>query len=173
MSVPDAAADAGDDRDDRIADAADLSVIRPAIERDDVDASGRVGAVAYPYRVYRATATMTRPFVGDRTREYVVSLDRSRRIPLRADAYPETETRTLTDVLVLPAEVTAAEADEMTRDAVFKWTLRTHSLNEAPDIDLLDPIDVYKVFWLAERPDGDAIVDSVRGGERPLDDGPR
>lgn len=156
--------------DDRVVAETELTVIPPAIERDEVEASGRVGVVAYPYRVYRGTATMERPFVGDRTAEYVVSLDRSRRLTLRADHYPEVETRTVADALVLPVEVTAEQADAMARDAVFKWTLRTYSVNSAPTIELSEPVDAFKLFWLAERPGGDAIVDSVRGDERPLEE---
>jgi hypothetical protein len=30
--------------------------------------------------------------------------------------------------------------------------------------------DAYKLFWLVERSDGDMIIDSVRGTERPLDE---
>ncbi|MFB6082514.1 MAG: hypothetical protein ABEJ67_06800 [Halanaeroarchaeum sp.] len=159
---------AGDLADDRVEADAELSVIRPAIERDEVESDGRVGAVAYPYRVYRGTATMDRPFMDARETQYVVSLDRSRRLTLRADTYPDVESRTVSDVLVLPSEVTPAQAESMARDAIFKWTLRTYSLNSAPDIELSEPVDAYKLYWLVDRSDGDVIVDSVRGEERPL-----
>ncbi|MFB6114495.1 MAG: hypothetical protein ABEJ58_10400 [Halodesulfurarchaeum sp.] len=156
--------------DERVRSSSELQIIEPAIARDEVASTGRVGAIAYPYLVYEAVATMERPYLDARTREYVVSLDRSRRLPLRADQLPDTETRTVDDVLVLPSEVTPAQAAEMARKAVFTWTLRKYSLNEAPDISLSEPVDVYKVFWLVERPDGDVIVDSVRGEERPLEE---
>src|SRR6056297_3602508 len=86
-----------DDGDSRVREQATLDVVAPAIERGDVESTGRVGAVAYPYLVYRATATIPRAFLGDRETEYVVSLDRSRRLPLRADEHPETETRAVSD----------------------------------------------------------------------------
>jgi len=156
--------------DSRVHERTTLDVVAPAIERGEVESAGRVGAVAYPYLVYRATATIPRAFLGDRETEYVVSLDRSRRLPLRADEHPETETRTVSDVLVVPAEVDREQSRELARKAVFEWTLRSHSLGSAPDIDLADPVAAHKLFWLAERADGDVIVDSVTGEERPLDD---
>lgn len=158
----------GEADDDRIRSQATLDVVAPAIERGDVESTGRVGAVAYPYLVYRATATIPRRFLGDRETEYVVSLDRSRRLPLRADEHPETETQSVADVLVLPAEVSREQSRELARKAVFEWTLRSYSLGSAPDIDLADPVSAHKLFWLAERPDGDVVVDSVTGEERPL-----
>lgn len=156
--------------DERVRETATLDVVAPAIEREDVESTGHVGAVAYPYLVYEASVSMPRALMDDRETEYVVSLDRARRIPLRADELPETETRTVDDALVLPAEVTREQADEMARDAVFDWTLRSYSLHSAPDIDLSEPVDAHKLFWIAERPDGDVLVDSVRGTERPLDE---
>lgn len=158
----------GESDDDRVRTQATLDVVAPAIERGDVESTGRVGVVAYPYLVYRATATIPRRFLGDRETEYVVSLDRSRRLPLRADEHPETETRNVADVLVLPSEVSREQSRELARKAVFEWTLRSHSLGSAPDIDLADPVSAHKLFWLAERPDGDVVVDSVTGEERAL-----
>ncbi|MGB9962287.1 hypothetical protein ACOZ32_08780 [Halobacterium sp. MBLA0001] len=158
---------AGDD-DQRIRERATLDVIAPAISRDEVAATGRVGAVAYPYLVYRATATISRRFLGDRDTEYVVSLDRARRLPLRADTHPETTTRTLADVLVVPPAVDREQSRALARDAVFKWTLRSYSLGAAPEIELSAPVAAHKLFWLATRDGGDVIVDSVTGDERPL-----
>jgi len=39
-----------------------------------------------------------------------------------------------------------------------------------PEVELARTVDAYKLFWLVERPDGDAIIDSVNGDERPLAD---
>lgn len=147
-----------------------LSVIEPGVPRDEVDAAGRVGAVAYPYRAYRGRATISPPFLDDRVQEYVVTVDRSRRLTLRADTFPEPVTRTVDDVLVLPAEVSPAQCDELAEDAVFKWTLRKFAVGSTPEIEIEDPIDVYKLFWLVEREDSDVIVDTVDGTERPLED---
>jgi hypothetical protein len=159
-----------DTHDDAVRETATLSVIEPGVDRDAVEADGRVGAVAYPYRAYRGRATMSRPFMDDRVEEYVVTVDRSRRLTLRADTYPEPVTRTIDDVLKLPSEVTAAQCHEMASDAVFKWTLRSFSLSSTPDIDIEDPLDVYKLFWIVERDGSDVIVDSVDGTERALED---
>lgn len=145
-----------------------LDVIAPAIPRENVESTGRVGAIAYPYRVVAASVRMTRPLVHDREDEFVVSVDRSRRLAVRADAFPEVEPRQLDDVLELPAELTPEQADARARKSVFEWTLRRYSLNTAPDITFDRAVDAYKLFWLAERPDGDVIIDSVRGDEAPL-----
>ena len=149
---------------------ATLSVIPPAGPRDEVDADGRVGAVAYPYRVYDARVTIERPLVSDRETAFVASVDRSRRLVVRADAFPDGEERTVADALVLPAELPVEQARERARDAVFRWTLRTYSLNHAPEIAFERAAGVYKLFWIAEREGGDVIVDSVRGDEDPLHD---
>lgn len=146
-----------------------LSVIPPAVSRDEVAADGRVGAVAYPYRVYDASITIERPLVSDRETSFVASVDRSRRLVVRADVFPDREERTVADVLVLPAELPVDQARERARDAVFRWTLRKYSLNHAPEIEFERSADAYKLFWLAEREDGDVIVDSVRGEEVPVD----
>lgn len=147
-----------------------LPVVSPAIERDEVDSPGRVGAVAYPYRAFEASVTIDPPLVAPRTDRYVVSVDRSRRLALRADEFPAIEERTLEDVLVLPIEVGDDATRELARDAVFNWTLRRYSLGSTPDVEFERATDAYKVFWLAERDDGDVLVDSVRGGEERLDD---
>lgn len=149
-------------------ESATLDVIPPAIPRDEVESTGRVGAIAYPYRIVAASVTMERPFVHDRTDEFVVSVDRSRRLAVRADAFPDVEPRQVDDVLELPAELTPEQADARARKSVFEWTLRRYSLNTAPDIAFDRVVDAHKLFWLAERPDGDVIVDSVRGDETPL-----
>ncbi|WP_232688402.1 hypothetical protein [Halobacterium zhouii] len=154
--------------DERVRGTETIDVVEPAVEREDVDATGRVGAVAYPYLVYQASVSIPRRFGGDRETEYVVSLDCSRRMALRADQRPETETRTVEDVLVLPAEIDETQAHEMARRSAFDWTLRTVSLSSSPEIELGEPVAAYKLFWLASRPDGDVVVDSVRGTERPL-----
>jgi hypothetical protein len=169
-SAPHAGETVGGHRDDRVRDSTELTVIPPAVDRGEVDSAGRVGAVAYPYRIVDARVEMERPFVSDRTDEFVASVDRSRRLTVRADTVPETTVRTVEDVLVLPAEVTTERADRMARKSVFRWTLRRYSLNEPPNIRFARTRDAYKLFWLAERPDGDVIVDSVRGEERPLRD---
>ncbi|WP_227353527.1 hypothetical protein [Haladaptatus salinisoli] len=146
---------------------AELAVIPPAISRAEVG-EGRVGAVAYPYLVYEAEVTMARPLVGDRTDRFVATVDRSRRLVVRADAFPDAETREVDDVLVLPAELSNEQSRTKAREAVFKWTLRRYSLNDAPDIEFVRDADAYKLFWLVERPDGDVIVDSLQGTEDPL-----
>ena len=184
-AVADAAIDSGrSDADAGETDAADpadhplvgdrhesveLPVIRPAIARAEVDSAGRVGAVAYPYRVCEAEIEVDRPLLAPRRDRRVVSVDCSRRLALRADEMPTVETRRVEDALVLPSELSPEQADEKVRDAAFKWTLRTSILSDPPEIELAGTADAYKLFWLAERPDGDVIVDSVRGTERPLD----
>lgn len=171
--VPDADAQARDPSDHPLVgdrhEAVELPVIRPAIARSEVESSGRVGAVAYPYRVCEAEVEVDRPLLAPRTDRRVVSVDCSRRLAVRADAFPEFETRTVEDVLVLPSELSPEQADEKAREAAFKWTFRTSVLSGAPDIELTRTADAYKLFWLAERPDGDVILDSVRGTERPLE----
>ncbi|AEH39153.1 hypothetical protein [Halopiger xanaduensis] len=149
---------------------AELSVITPAVARDDVDSDGRVGAVAYPYRVYDAVATVGRPLLSDRELEYVVTVDRSRRLAVRADTFPETTDRTVKDVLVIPSELSDEQTGEKADDAVFNWTLRKVAVSSAPDVRFERSVDAYKLFWIASRPDGDVIVDSVRGTESPLED---
>lgn len=146
----------------------DLSVIPPSIARAEVKSDGIVGAVAYPYRIYEVRVTTPRQFFGDRIEEYVVSVDRARRLALRADTVPETDSRTVADVLVIPSELSSEEADEKAHEAVFGWCLRRFSLGKPPEIATTRAVDAHKLFWLAERPDGDAIVDSVRGTEEPL-----
>ncbi|WP_227374605.1 hypothetical protein [Haladaptatus halobius] len=150
-------------------ESAKLAVIPPAISREEVG-EGRVGVVAYPYRVYEAEVTMTRPFLGDRTDRFVATVDRSRRLVVRADTFPDAETREIEDVLVLPAELSDEQSRTKARESVFKWTLRRYSLNDAPDIEFVREADAYKLFWLVERPDGDVIVDSLQGIEDPLRD---
>lgn len=151
-------------------DGAELAVIPPAIPREDVESAGRVGAIAYPYRIYEAAVTIERPLVADRTDQFVASVDLSRRLTVRADTVPEPVTETLDDVLVIPAELTADEAHDRARKSVFQWALRKYSLNKPPEIELSEPVETYKLFWLAERPGGDVILDSVRGDESPLRD---
>lgn len=158
------------DGDDRVRETATLTVIPPSIPRDEIGDGGRVGAVAYPYRVSKASVTMERPLVEDRTDEFVVSVDRSRRLAVRADVVPDTVERTVEDVLVIPPEIDDRTADAIARKSVFQWTLRRYSLNHAPTIEFDDPVEAHKLFWIVERPDGDVIVDSVRGDERPLDE---
>lgn len=148
---------------------ATLSVVEPAIARGEVESEGRVGAVAYPYRIYEAVVTMDRPLIGPRTARYVASVDRSRRLVVRGDVLPETEHRSVDDVLVIPSELTDEEAAIKARDAAFRWTLRTYSPLRAPEVDLESRVDGYRLFWLAERNGGDVVVDSVRGAERRLD----
>ncbi|WP_224335303.1 hypothetical protein [Haloprofundus halobius] len=158
-----------DERIDGRHERVELPVVAPAVARESVESEGRVGVVAYPYRVYEARVTMTRPFLGDRIATVTASVDRSRRVALRADEFPEVETRTVADVLVLPSELSPDDCDEKAREAAFKWTLRKFSLSRAPDIEFDRVDDAYKLFWLAEREDGDVVVDSVRGTERPLE----
>jgi hypothetical protein len=161
-------ADATGHPDGTTRETATLAVVEPAIARTAVHSSGRVGAVAYPYRIIDASVRMERPFVGDRTDSFVVSVDRARRLALRADTVPDVTERSIDDVLVVPPALDDEHADERARKSVLEWTLRRYSLADAPDISLEETIDAYKLFWLAARPDGDVIVDSVRGTERPL-----
>lgn len=163
-------AEAGDPRVGQRRERVELTVVPPAIPRADVDSKGRVGAVAYPYRVYEALVTVERPLLSPRTDRRIVSVDRSRRLALRADSAPGTESRTVPDVLVLPAELSPEEADGKARDAVFRWALRTSVLSGPPDVEFDRIVDAHKLFWLAERSGGDAIIDSVRGTERPFED---
>lgn len=149
---------------------AELTLIEPALERDAVDSTGRVGAVAYPYSVFDVAVTVERKFLSAREVDFVVSVDRSRRLAVRADTFPETMTRPVDDVLVIPSELSAEQAHEKAEDAAFKWTLRKFSLGTKPELELVDVVHAYKLFWLAERPDGDVLVDSVTGDESPLDD---
>lgn len=143
-------------------------MIPPSIARGKVESTGVVGAVAYPYRVYEMAVTIPRRLVGDRIEEYVVSVDRARRLAIRADTVPEIESRTVEDVLVVPSELSNEGTDEKAHDAVFGWCLRRYALGEPPEIAIDSVVDVHKLFWLAERPEGDVIVDSVRGSEKPL-----
>ncbi|MFC4450303.1 hypothetical protein [Halorussus aquaticus] len=147
-----------------------LPVIPPEVAREEVQSSGRVGAVAYPYRVYETEVEVDRPLLSPRRDRRVVSVDCSRRLALRADTVPEFETRTVEDALVLPSELSPEQADEKAREAAFKWTLRTSILADVPDVEFARVADAYKLFWLAERPDGDVIIDSLDGDERPLRD---
>lgn len=147
-----------------------LEVIDPAIDREAVDSTGRVGAVAYPYAVYAASVRVPRPVFDARVDEYVVSVDRTRRLALRVDAVPAVREVDLRDCHVLEPAVSLEKSSAKARDAVIEWTLRRFSPPESPTVDLDRSVAGYKLFWLAERPDGDVIVDSVRGTERPLAD---
>lgn len=150
---------------------ATLPVIRPAVDRADVGGDGeRVGAVAYPYRVYEAAVSIDRAFLPPRTDRFVASVDRSRRLVLRADAVPEVEERAVEDVLVLPSELSDDLARERAEKSVFQWTLRRYSVREPPTVTFERVVDGYKLFWLVRREGGTAIVDSVRGTEDPLED---
>ncbi|NHX35177.1 MULTISPECIES: hypothetical protein [Halolamina] len=150
-------------------EAVDLPVIEPGISRDSVESDGRVGAVAYPFRVYEAEIEVDRPLLAPRTDRRVISVDRSRRLAVRADTLPEVEERHVKDVLVLPGELSPDQADEKAREAAFQWTLRGSILADAPEIEFANVVEAYKLFWLADRPGGDVIVDSVRGEERPFE----
>ncbi|MFW5948541.1 MAG: hypothetical protein ACOCSD_02955, partial [Halolamina sp.] len=88
---------------------------------------------------------------------------------VRADTVPDSDEREVEDVLVLPGELSPEQADEKAREAAFQWTLRSSILADAPDIEFDRVVDAYKLFWLGERSDGDVIVDSVRGEERPFE----
>lgn len=148
---------------------AELAVIPPEISRDDAG-TGRVGAVAYPYRVYEAEVTIERPFMSDHTDRFVASVDHSRRLVVRADGVPDVESQTIEDVLVLPTELSGEQSQAKARHSVLQWALRRYSLSDAPDIEFARNVDGYKLFWLAERPEGGVIIDSVRGAEDPLQD---
>ena len=147
----------------------ELPVIEPSAPRESVESAGRVGAVAYPFRVYEAEIEVDRPLLAPRRERRVISVDRSRRLAVRADTVPETEDRRVEDVLVLPGELSPALADEKAEEAAFQWTLRRSILADAPEIEFERVVDAYKLFWLAERPDGDVLIDSVRGEERPFE----
>lgn len=147
----------------------ELPVFSPAIPRELAGTdSANITAVAYPYRVYETETETDRPFMSSHTTRRLASVDCSRKIAVRADVFPETETRTVSDVLVLPRELSSAQADAKARDAAFKWTLRTTVLSDAPTIQIDRVADAYKLFWLIERPEGTVILDSVRGTERLL-----
>ena len=150
--------------------AVDLNVVAPSVDREAVTSNGDVGVVAYPYRFYEGSATISRSIVSDRTEDYVVAIDRSRRLTLRADTVPETESLQFENVLVIPKEITDTECREMAEQAVFEWTMRSSLLHSNPAIELDAPLDVYKLFWLAERESGDVIVDSVDGTERAFEE---
>lgn len=146
-----------------------LAVIAPTIPREEVAAADeRVGAIAYPYRVTNARVCIERPLLAAREEEYVVSVDRCRRLAIRADVVPSTEQRTIADVLVLPSELTDDAADEKARDAAFRWTLRRFALWNTPAVDLQRTIDAYKLFWLVETSSDTVLVDSVRGDRQLL-----
>jgi len=147
-----------------------LPVVDPSIERDAVESAGRVGAVAYPYRVVETTVRVPRPVLSDREDSYVVSVDRTRRLALRADEMPSVDRQSIRDVLVVDPVLDGARSTEKAREAAFEWTLRTHSPGKPPTVAVESTVDAHKLFWLAERPEGDVIVDSVRGTERPLED---
>lgn len=147
----------------------DLPVIEPGVPRESIDSSGRVGAVAYPFRVYEVSIEVARPLLAPRTDRRIISVDRSRRLAVRADTVPDIDEREVEDVLVLPGELSPEQADEKAREAAFQWTLRSSILADAPDIEFDRVVDAYKLFWLGERSDGDVIVDSVRGEERPFE----
>lgn len=150
---------------------ATLRIVPPAISREEVDPDGRVGAVAYPYFIAETVVRIPRTFITDRTERYVVSVDRSRRLTVKADVFPETHSETVEDVLVLPAELTSEQATELARHNVFRWTLRRYAIGSAPEIEFDRTVETYKLFWLAEHDGSDEIVDSLRGSTRPLVDG--
>ena len=150
-------------------EAVDLPVIEPSVARESVDSSGRVGAVAYPFRVYETEIEVGRPLLAPRKDRRVISVDRSRRLAVRADTLPEVAEKRVEDVLVLPGELSPEQADEKAEEAAFQWTLRGSILAEAPEIEFEAVVDAYKLFWLAERPDGDVIIDSVRDDQRPFE----
>lgn len=146
-----------------------IAVVEPTIHRDEVGPTDeRVGAIAYPYRVANARIRINRPLLTDREDEYVISVDRCRRLAIRADTVPTTDQRTVVDVLVLPSELTDEAADEKARDAAFRWTRQQFTLWNTPTVDLQQTIDAYKLFWLTETSEGTVLIDSVRGDRQPL-----
>lgn len=150
-------------------ESATLSVIAPTIPRNEVGGGDeRIGAVAYPYRVINARVRIERPFLAVREDEYVVSVDRCRQLAIRADVVPSTEHRTIEDVLVLPSELTDDAADEMARNAAFRWMRRRFALWNTPSVDLGQITDVYKLFWLTEMSEKTVLIDSVRGDRQTL-----
>lgn len=146
-----------------------FAVIAPSVSRNNVGPTDeRVGAVAYPHRVADAQVRIERPLLAAREEEYVVSVDRCRRLAIRADVVPNTERSTVEDVLVLPSRITDDAADEKARDAAFRWTLRRFALWNSPTVELRETVDAYKLFWLVETPDGTVLIDSVRGDRQSL-----
>jgi hypothetical protein len=65
-----------------------------------------------------------------------------------------------------------AVTDELARRTVLGWTLRRYSLSRPPDIAFERTVTACKLFWLADRSNGDVILDSLRGDEYPLTERP-
>lgn len=145
-----------------------LPVIRPSIRPPDIDTTGRIGAVAYPYTIYRTAVTIPRPLIHDRETSFVVSVDRSRRLAIRADVVPEVEQYTFEEVLRIPSELSDDQVEDKARDTVFHWVLRKYSLHSVPEIEFEEQIDAFKVFWVVEQDGDDLLIDSVRGNEEPV-----
>lgn len=174
LAPPEGTADPDSDATATSHDAVDLPVVPPSVPRAEAasegEGEGRVGAVAYPYRVFEVAATVDRRFFPSREVEFVASVDLARRLVLRADAAPDPQVRRVEDALVIPATLSADAARDRATETVHEWTRRRFALGSPPDVSVTRAVAAYKLFWLASRPDGDVLVDSVRGTETPYDE---
>ncbi len=119
--------------------------------------------VLYPLRFYRLRVALRRLLGEPRVVELYVMVDRVRAKGFVADGYPETVEMTGVEI---PARAGDEASERIARRTALYWAMRKYRIGLAPEIEVLDTLDVYKAFWIVEEPGGRrVIVDSVTGAE--------
>ncbi len=133
-----------------------MLAIKPAIDPP----KNIVKKLLYPYAVYRIKVYVKRPFKPPRTFELVISVDKFRAKGFISDIFPELIED---EGEIIPARLNEEQADKVARRTALYYTLKKWRVGIAPDIEILEKKDTYKIFWLIHQDNKKVLIDSISG----------
>jgi len=118
--------------------------------------------ILYPLTFYRLRIRVKRLLGEPRILALTVMVDRVRAKGFIADGFPETVE---VEGTLMPARVPEEAAERIARRTTLYWLMRRYRIGLAPEVEVEEKLDVYKVFWVVRGPEGRVILDSVTGAE--------
>ena len=133
-----------------------MLAIKPAIDPPKNIAK----KLLYPYAVYRIKVYVKRPFKPPRTFELVISVDKFRAKGFISDIFPELIED---EGEIIPSRLNDEQADKVARRTALYYTLKKWRVGIAPDIEIVEKKDTYKIFWLVRQDNKKVLIDSISG----------
>ncbi|MBO8174491.1 MAG: hypothetical protein H0Z18_04465 [Thermococcus sp.] len=144
-----------------------VQVMRPIFKPED---QNRAKFILYPYRIYHIKLLYKRLKMSDRVVDYFAYVDCYRFGVERGDGIIEIQEWKVPKDVIMSPNITEEEARQKAVESAFNWGNLMVISWWTPKIEVVQEVEVYKVFWIFEKEGEVYVMDSLTGDKFKLKD---
>ena len=115
----------------------------------------------YPYYIFRVNVIFKRPFMKPKKIEKIMYVDLFREVALMGKEFPQLIKITTTLGRVIPSIISLERAESLAITASEDWARKTKMIWSVPQVEIIDKIQAYRIYYIKKEKKGEYILDSL------------